>query len=210
MSFHHRRILLACLLAGTALPFAPAGAVAQTAPAAKPDTAVTVETVVVTARRRGEELKDVPAAVSVFTAAKLEENGARDITELTRTTPNLTLEVSRGANSTVNIFMRGVGQGDPLWGFEPGVGLYVDDVYYARPQGAILDVYNVDHIEVLRGPQGTLYGRNTEGGAVKFVTAPSAPSARPTSTSPPRRRSATPFASAAASSISSTTVSART
>ena len=172
MLFRHRRILLASLLASTAVSFAPVDASAQqAAPAAKADSAITVETIVVTARRRGEELKDVPAAVSVFTAAKLEENGAKDITELTRTTPNLTLEVSRGANSTVNIFMRGVGQGDPLWGFEPGVGLYVDDVYYARPQGAILDVYNVDHIEVLRGPQGTLYGRNTEGGAVKFVTA---------------------------------------
>jgi len=171
MSTSRHRLALALLLAGTALGGLPALAQDAPPPKAGQSDATTIETVVVTARRRGEELKDVPAAVSVFTAEKLDENGARDITELTRTTPNLTLEVTRGSNSTVNIFMRGVGQGDPLWGFEPGVGLYVDDVYYARPQGAVLDVYNVDHIEVLRGPQGTLYGRNTEGGAVKFVTA---------------------------------------
>jgi iron complex outermembrane receptor protein len=67
-------------------------------------------------------------------------------------------------------FIRGVGQQDPLWGFEPGVGIYIDDVYLARPQGAVLDLLNVERIEVLRGPQGTLYGKNTIGGAVKYVT----------------------------------------
>jgi iron complex outermembrane receptor protein len=163
------------LLAGASLAalgwFAPASAQTTPAPGGTAAQATTIETVVVSARRRDEKLKDVPAAVTVFSADKLADIGAKDITELTRSTPNLTLQVARGSNSTLNVFMRGVGQGDPLWGFEPGVGLYVDDVYYARPQGAILDVYNVDRVEVLRGPQGTLYGRNTEGGAVKFVTA---------------------------------------
>ena len=176
MSYDIRKVHLALLLATSAL--VPTGAVAQvTTPDAQAKSApqasagVSSETVVVTARRRDEQLKDVPTAITVFTADKLDDIGAKDITELTRSTPNLTLQVARGSNSTVNVFMRGVGQGDPLWGFEPGVGLYVDDVYYARPQGAILDIYNIDRIEVLRGPQGTLYGRNTEGGAVKFVTA---------------------------------------
>lgn len=178
MSTGNRKVKLALLLASTALlQLASKDAFAQAAPAsphpaeATGPAATNVETVVVSARRRDEQLKDVPTAVTVFTADKLADIGAKDITELTRSTPNLTLQVARGSNSTVNVFMRGVGQGDPLWGFEPGVGIYVDDVYYARPQGAILDVYNVDRVEVLRGPQGTLYGRNTEGGAVKFVTA---------------------------------------
>ncbi|ESQ74801.1 TonB-dependent receptor [Asticcacaulis sp. AC402] len=128
--------------------------------------------VVVTARRRDETLKSVPVAVSSFSAEKLGRTGAPDITALQQQTPNLTLQVARGSNSTLIAFIRGVGQQDPLWGFEPGVGLYVDDVYIARPQGAVLDIYDVQRIEVLRGPQGTLYGRNTIGGAVKYVTKP--------------------------------------
>jgi len=126
---------------------------------------------VVTSRRRAESLQDVPIAVTAFNAERLAETGAVDITVLQQTTPNLTLQVARGSNSTLIAFIRGVGQQDPLWGFEPGVGLYVDDVYVARPQGAVLDIYDIERIEVLRGPQGTLYGRNTVGGAVKYVTA---------------------------------------
>jgi iron complex outermembrane receptor protein len=78
--------------------------------------------------------------------------------------------VARGSNSTLISFIRGVGQQDPLWGFEPGVGLYIDDVYVARPQAAVLDIFDIERIEVLRGPQGTLYGRNSVGGAIKYVT----------------------------------------
>src|SRR5690606_18888791 len=69
----------------------------------------------------------------------------------------------------------GVGQADPLAGFEAGVGIYIDDIYLARPQAAVADIYDVERIEVLRGPQGTLYGRNTIGGAVKYVTRKLAP-----------------------------------
>ena len=136
------------------------------------DRAAGVEEVVVTARRREESLKDVPIAVSAFSAERLDATGAPDITWLQQTTPNLTLQVARGTNSTLIAFIRGVGQQDPLWGFEPGVGLYVDDVYVARPQGAVLDIYDIERLEVLRGPQGTLYGRNTIGGAIKYVTKP--------------------------------------
>src|SRR5699024_7131272 len=75
-------------------------------------------------------------------------------------------------NSTITVFLRGVGQADPLWGVDPGVGLYFDDVYIARPQGALLDVFDVQRVEVLRGPQGTLYGKNTIGGAIKYVSNP--------------------------------------
>ena len=126
--------------------------------------------IVVTARRREESLLDVPIAVTAFTGAQLEANGAIDVTDLSNVTPNVTLETSRGTNSTLTAFVRGVGQQDPVAGFEAGVGIYLDDVYLNRPQAAVLDIYDVERIEVLRGPQGTLYGRNTIGGAVKYVT----------------------------------------
>ncbi len=126
--------------------------------------------VTVTAQRREQSALDVPLSVSAFSAEALETTGAVDITSIQRSTPNATIEVARGSNSTLIAFIRGVGQQDPLWGFEPGVGLYVDDVYLARPQGAILDIFDIERIEVLRGPQGTLYGRNTIGGAIKYVT----------------------------------------
>ena len=95
--------------------------------------------------------------------AQAAEPDAKDMEEVVVT--------ARGTNSTLTAFIRGVGQQDPLWGFEPGVGLYVDDVYVARPQAAVLDVFDIQRIEILRGPQGTLYGRNTIGGAIKYVTA---------------------------------------
>ncbi len=126
--------------------------------------------IIVTARRREETLVSVPIAVSAFSGEALERGGAIDITDLANVTPNTTLEASRGTNTTLTAFIRGVGQQDPVSGFEQGVGIYLDDVYLNRPQGAILDIYDVERIEVLRGPQGTLYGRNTIGGAVKYVT----------------------------------------
>jgi len=164
-----KTMLKLALMAGAAWSATAATAVAQDAAPAGANS-VSVEEVLVTARRREESLKDVPVAVSAFSAETLERIGASDITTLQQTTPNLTLQVARGSNSTVIAFIRGVGQQDPLWGFEPGVGLYIDDVYIARPQGAVLDVYDVERVEVLRGPQGTLYGRNTIGGAIKYVT----------------------------------------
>ena len=100
----------------------------------------------------------------------LEEVGAVDITSLSNYTPNITLEVSRATNTTLTAYIRGVGQQDPVAGWEGGVGIYLDDVYLARPQGTVFDIYDVERIEVLRGPQGTLYGRNTIGGAVRYVT----------------------------------------
>ncbi len=126
--------------------------------------------VIVTARRRAESLQDVPIAVTAYSGEQLERQGAVDITDIGDTTPNVTIETSRGTNSTLTAFIRGVGQQDPVAGFEQGVGLYLDDVYLNRPQGAVLDIYDVERIEVLRGPQGTLYGRNTIGGAIKYVT----------------------------------------
>ena len=128
------------------------------------------QAIVVTARRRNEILLDVPIAVTAYTGEQLNRQGALDITDIADTTPNVTLEVSRGTNSTLTPFIRGIGQQDPVAGFEQGVGLYIDDVYLNRPQAAVLNIFDVERIEVLRGPQGTLYGRNTIGGAIKYVT----------------------------------------
>ena len=161
------RYVKTALLAGAAWSALSTFAMAQDAPQ---DGASSLDDVVVSARRRDELLKDVPISVSAIGAERLEQTGASDITALQQQTPNATVQVARGSNSTLISFIRGVGQQDPLWGFEPGVGLYVDDVYVARPQGAVLDIYDVQRIEVLRGPQGSLYGRNTVGGAVKYVT----------------------------------------
>ena len=129
-----------------------------------------IEELIVTARRRDESLQDVPIAITVFTGVQLDRIGADTLIAVGQSSPNVTLEVSRGTNTTITAFIRGVGQQDPVAGFEAGVGLYVDDVYLNRPQAAVLDIYDVDRIEVLRGPQGTLYGRNTIGGAIKYVT----------------------------------------
>jgi iron complex outermembrane receptor protein len=146
---------------------------AVTAPAMAQEEATgadNADEIIVTARRREENLLDVPIAVSAFSGEALELRGALDLTDIGNITPNTTLETSRGTNSTLSAFIRGIGQQDPVSGFEPGVGIYLDDVYLNRPQAAVLDIYDVERIEVLRGPQGTLYGRNTIGGAVKYVT----------------------------------------
>ena len=150
---------------------APAQAEPAEAPAAADEAAAASDdSIVVTARRRDENLQDVPVAVTAYTGEQLARQGALDITDVGDTTPNVTLETSRGTNTTLTAFIRGVGQQDPVAGFEQGVGIYLDDVYLNRPQQALLDIYDVERIEILRGPQGTLYGRNTIGGAVKYVT----------------------------------------
>ena len=132
--------------------------------------AVTLDAVQVTARKREETLQEVPVAVTAFTAETLDKLNIRDISDLDAQVPNLTIYAARGSSSTVTAYIRGVGQSDPLWGVDPGVGIYLDDVYIARPQGALLDVFDVERIEVLRGPQGTLYGKNTVGGAIKYIS----------------------------------------
>jgi iron complex outermembrane recepter protein len=125
----------------------------------------TLEEVIVTAQKREQNLQEVPVSISSFNALELENMGVTSIIDLEKSVPNAQFRASRATNSTLTAYIRGVGQQDPLWGFEPGVGVYVDDVYYARPQAAVMDVFDVERIEVLRGPQGTLYGKNTVGRA---------------------------------------------
>lgn len=154
-----------------ALLAAPYAVQAQQAPAqgeeAKPNT---LDAITVSARKREESLQEVPVAVTAFTADGLDKLNVEDIGDLGAFVPNLTVYAARGSSSTLTAYIRAVGQSDPLWGVDPGVGLYLDDVYVARPQGALLDVFDVERIEVLRGPQGSLYGKNTIGGAIKYVS----------------------------------------
>lgn len=148
---------------------------AQETPASTDDAAQAgerMETVTVSARRREERLQDVPLAVTAFSDKALARANIQNLADLQERVPNLTVYASRGTNTTLTAFIRGVGQADPVWGVDPGVGIYFDDVYMARPQGALLDVFDVQRIEVLRGPQGTLYGKNTIGGAIKYISRP--------------------------------------
>ncbi len=127
-----------------------------------------VDDIVVTARRRSESLQNVPIAVSAYNAARLDELQAKDLSGIQYSTPNLYLDQGDASNAV--IYIRGVGQNDSLAFADPSVGVYVDDVFVARTQAAFLDLFDVERVEVLRGPQGTLYGRNTIGGAIKFVS----------------------------------------
>lgn len=128
--------------------------------------------IVVTARRRSERLQDVPISITAMSGETLKDRGVSDLKALTNFTPGLEINNGRsdGGSTTAQIFIRGVGQNDFLIPNDPGVGLYVDDVYVARSTGAITGLSDVQSIEVLRGPQGTLYGKNTIGGAVRITT----------------------------------------
>src|SRR6476619_4105080 len=132
------------------------------------DTATGV--IFVTARRTEEKLQRVPASISAFNERALDRLQATDTTGLQGAVPNLNIVQGRGSSNATNIFIRGIGQPDALQTFDPAVGVYVDDVYLSRIRGNQLDLLDLDRLEVLRGPQGTLYGKNTIGGAIKFVT----------------------------------------
>ena len=132
-----------------------------------------IEEVVVTARRREEGLQSAPIAISAYTGDSLDYRGVTRLDQIAKFAPGLTLENNPsfgGASNSAAIYLRGIGQKEFLPTTEPGVGLYVDGVYVARSVGAILDIVDVERIEVLRGPQGTLFGRNTIGGAISVVT----------------------------------------
>jgi len=134
---------------------------------------LTIEEVVVTARKVEESLQDTPIAVTAMTGAELDLRGALDTTSIADSTPNLFFEQGggpSGSSSSPSIFIRGIGQSDFLITSEPGVGLYLDGVYISRTTGALFDLMDVERVEVLRGPQGTLFGRNTIGGAISVVS----------------------------------------
>ena len=156
---------IALLLASVAAsPFALA------APSYAQDTVTEEEELVVTARRTEESLQEVPASVSAFSEQQLQRLGATDATSLQGAVPNLNIVQGRGSSNATNIYIRGVGQPDALQTFDPAVGFYVDGVYYSRIRGTQMDLLDIERVEVLRGPQGTLYGKNTIGGASSIIT----------------------------------------
>ena len=175
-----RRLLclaIACAFGAQSTFAADTAADPATAAAAQDDTAASptreateLESITVTARRRSENIEKVPVAVSAFSEEDLRDLQASNIDGLQGAVPGLNIVQGRGSSASANVFIRGIGQPDALQTFDPGVGMYVDDVYYSRIQGALLSLFDVDHVEVLRGPQGTLYGKNSTGGAIKVVT----------------------------------------
>ena len=147
----------------------PLPTLAQDPPPPEPDSVRRLQEIVVTARHRGESVQDVPLAISAFSGEDLEVRQVATTDQLATITPNLSFNSSgafAGAKSAAQIFIRGVGQVDYLPVTDPGVAVYVDGIYMARSVGAVMDLLDVERVEVLRGPQGTLFGRNAVGGAV--------------------------------------------
>jgi len=167
MSIDFKRTKLS-LLIGSAVAFSGTG------PAfAQSSGAFVIEEVVVTAQKREESLQDTPIAITAFTSDALADKGVNDISEIANFTPNLVFDTTSpigGVSSGAAVFIRGIGNTDFSLTTDPGVGTYVDGVYVSRSVGGVLDVLDVERIEVLRGPQGTLFGRNTIGGAINIVS----------------------------------------
>ncbi|HEY5566408.1 MAG TPA: TonB-dependent receptor [Gammaproteobacteria bacterium] len=132
-----------------------------------------LEEITVTAQRREQNLQDVPIAISAVTAQAIEDRGLTNVAQISDFTPNVQMDGTSpfsGSSSVLSPYVRGIGQNDFAFNLEPGVGVYVDGVYLARTIGANVDLLDIDRIEVLKGPQGTLFGRNTIGGALNITT----------------------------------------
>jgi iron complex outermembrane receptor protein len=129
--------------------------------------------IIVTAQFREQALQDVPVAITAITADELQQRSVKSVLDIAESVPNM--EMTSGGSGygaqTNQAFIRGLGQIDFLTTFEPRVGFYVDDVYYATTYGSVFDVMDLERVEVLRGPQGTLFGRNSVGGALRLISA---------------------------------------
>jgi iron complex outermembrane recepter protein len=166
------------LLSASAFAVALTGeANAQTvrAPAYGPGSAAEI---VVTARKREERLQETPIAITAVTAAQLDARGAVDLTDVGPLAPNVIVRtggLTSGSSSAALVSIRGIGQSDFTINTDPAVGIYLDGVYLGRSLGSLLDLIDVERVEVLRGPQGVLFGRNTVGGAISLVSRAPAP-----------------------------------
>ena len=148
-----------------------AGCITQNALAQEQASNEIFEEIVVTAQKRAQSIYEVPVAISAFTGEQLERQGIQDLVDIGKFVPNLNVTgFSAGHTSSANPFIRGIGLQDHLITTDPGVGVYVDGVYLGRQVGQNWSLSNVERVEVLRGPQGTLYGRNSIGGAINIIT----------------------------------------
>jgi iron complex outermembrane receptor protein len=158
------------LLATSSLLFVPSLAFAQAEPARVESDSAQIEEIVVTAQKRRESLQDTPVAVSAVTAQTIEDRGITDVGSLSSIAPNLVVNQTPASSTSPAVFIRGIGEAEPILTADAPNALYIDGVPIGRSTGAMFDLVDLERIEVLRGPQGTLYGRNTTGGAINLIT----------------------------------------
>jgi len=126
--------------------------------------------ILVTAQRREQDLQDVPAAVTALSGDMLQSRQIADTNDLQNQIPGVVISTGTGTSNSARIYFRGIGEDESRGAIDPAVGIYVDNVYLGRTVGSLVDLVDIEQIEVLRGPQGTLYGRNTNGGAIKITS----------------------------------------
>lgn len=161
--------LVAALLISTVLPAPLLAQEATPAPAA--EEAVSDQDIIVTAQFRSQRLQDTPIAITAQTGEMLAQRGITTTTQLVSVAPNVNLTQNPSIfGVSASVFIRGIGQYDNNFAYEPGVGIYLDDVYYGVITGADFALADIDRVEILRGPQGTLSGKNSEGGSIKLYT----------------------------------------
>src|SRR3569832_679656 len=161
------------LLLSLLFPWSVASAQAPPEPKSAESGAETLEEVMVTARRRAESLQDTPVAVTALSADSLQRQQVISTTDLDKVAPNIQFHsygTLTGNNSAAQVIIRGIGQTDATPAVDPGVGVYIDDVYMGRAVGAAMEFRDIANVQILRGPQCTLFGRNTIGGAVLLTT----------------------------------------
>lgn len=170
MTRHTTRSALTTASVVSVFALASAAAVAQTAPE-EPKGVSGLEEVVVTARYREENLQQTPIAISAITADDIQQRGFTSASDIGYSVPNASLRPAQAAfGNSMTAYIRGIGQYDFNFAFEPGVGIYVDDIYYPTLMGSQIDLMDLERVEVLRGPQGTLFGRGSIGGAIRYVS----------------------------------------
>jgi len=165
-----RRTLLCGAVLGPLMLFAAAPGWAADANDTASAAPTAVETLVVTAQKRAENIQDVPISIQAFTGNQLQDLGIKSSVELGQVTPNMTIALVAGPGNQPIITIRGIGLNDYDTNNAGPNGVYVDEVYLSAPASQSFNTFDLDRVEVLKGPQGTLYGRNTSGGAIDFVT----------------------------------------